>query len=175
MDNTLIAIDRSVISEINYKDRKIDIKKLSEVKFDRLLWSTYYKHLKINNENLDTFHLEIDPFRNPFVTDLNMDSKIFSISREEYLLLKAGQSLKSYSSYTYGGMGLIILGSFLVSSAKTEAMQLIGTASTLGGIILSLVAPAKISDAGDYLKDLSKHKNQLQNELERQKINQDNY
>lgn len=145
----LYIIDTNVVNDIIYKNKKIDIKKLNKIKFDRLLWSDYSDHINIGIENLPSYSLN----KNTDKYDIKSNIASQVNNQNEYFLFKAGESLKSYTHLTYLSYALSIAGFIIVITNQKKEMITFGGVLSISGLIVSLIATLKISQAGDYLQN----------------------
>lgn len=149
-NKTLYIIDTNVITDLIYKNQKINIKKLNKIKFDRLLWSDYSDHINIGIGNLPPYSL------NKKTDTYDIKSNIASQvnNQKEYFIFKAGESLKSYTHLKYLSYALSITGIIItITNIQNEEMITLGGVLSFSGLIVSLIATLKIRQAGDYLQN----------------------
>ena len=72
------------------------------------------------------------------------------------LLKLTGKNLNRYCLYTYLGLGIGLIGSILIASPDGD--KGFGTAITIVGGIISLLAPAEVGSAGRKLEILAEYK-----------------
>ena len=124
-----------------YSSPFIRKRKIDNVKLDRV----------INNEvKQKILHIE-----KRFV---NTHIKGIKYPYELELLKSAGKDLKRYSTLTYIGWGIALVGSVVIISSRGDEAIAFGTVLTILGGFASLMAPAQVGNAGRKLEALAKYK-----------------
>lgn len=87
------------------------------------------------------------------------------------LLKSIGRDLKSFSTLTYLGFGISIIGTTIAVSSDGGGKKIGIGISVIGGII-SLTAPAKVGSAGEKLQEFAKYKylEQQKNKTDKNKV-----
>jgi len=170
------STDKNGYYEITLKDGTYDIlfekgKYYNELKEIELYSSPFIKKKKINDVQLNKLLDE----RIKLKYSLG-ESKIISYDKNynenEFELLKSiGRDLKSFSTLTYLGFGISIIGTTIAVSSDKGGKKIGIGISVIGGII-SLTAPAKVGSAGKKLEEFAKYKylEQQKNKTDKNKV-----
>lgn len=127
------------------------------------------KKIKIDNVRLDKVMYEEINIKNFIFNSRKID--VFDYPYEIELLKSIGRDLKSFSTLTYIGFGISIIGTTIAFSSDKGGKKIGIGISVIGGII-SLTAPAKVGSAGKKLEEFAKYKylEQQKNKTDKNKV-----
>ena len=158
-NNTIFAVDSSIVSAIIYNNKVLSIDELLNFKRVIVDYPRYLNKVVVNQSNLDFVLNQFDQKNrlNSYEYLMFMGYPQNEEKKEIELYLDASKKLKRYGGVTLLGSGAQIFGLLLLGNTD-KTSRIVGYGMVMGGTFATILSPIIVVEAGYILEDIAQIK-----------------